>query len=137
MSANYRDSGERGTRDTKNFCEESYIELMDTSRSHSRFNDERENVLKDIGDFLFMVFGFLKEMTEYGVFIKNDRKLRNLELVIESLCLIHGLYGYPAETSDNPGNVTELLTLGTPTIFTYHDCEIARSVDNYRHYIDH
>lgn len=94
---------------------------MDTSRSHSRFNDERENVLKDIGNFLFMVFGFLKEMTEHGVFIKSDRKLRNLELVIESLCLIHGLYGYPAETSDNPGNVTELLTLETPTLFTYHD----------------
>ena len=105
---------------------------MDTSRSHSRFNDERENVLKDIGNFLFMVFGFLKEMTEHGVFIKSDRKLRNLELVIESLCLIHGLYGYPAETSDNPGNVTELLTLETPTLSTYHDCKIARSVDKYR-----
>lgn len=68
------------------------------------FVQERGTILKDIDDFLIMVFWFLKEINEAGQPLSGD-KCQNLNLLIESLCFIHSLYGYPADNNeDNTGN---------------------------------
>ena len=71
-----------------------------------RFQQERSLALNDIKQFSLMVLEFLSDMEgkkgyEHVVNAVSASKSSVISLV-KSLCLIHGLYGYPAD-SDNTG----------------------------------
>lgn len=73
---------------------------------YEMFLKERGNVLEEIKQFLMMVLDYFFDMEqklglELVVAIIKEN-LSSLKSLIKSLCLIHGLYGYPAET-DKPG----------------------------------
>ena len=62
------------------------------------FLKERGEILKDIEQFLFMVFRYFLYMEEQEFepdFFITD----TVCILIKSICLIHGLYGYPEQRS--------------------------------------
>jgi hypothetical protein len=73
------------------------------------FLRERSRIFKDIKQFLSVV---LKCCLQFGKMAKDSStksqiaaKIRiNLPPLIESLCLIHALYGYPDSSGDETGN---------------------------------
>lgn len=83
------------------------FDLNIATLSQESFYKERGTVLNDIDQFLAMVFRFLK-LVEGSLDI--DNRLQNLHLLLESLCLIHGLYGYPANGDDGTGRGFNICT---------------------------
>jgi hypothetical protein len=73
---------------------------------YKRFLDERSNILEEIKQFLMMVLDYffdLEQKLGYEFVVQAvEKNLSSVESLIKSLCLIHGLYGYPADT-DNRG----------------------------------
>jgi hypothetical protein len=60
------------------------------------FLEERGAILEDIREFLRAVLLYCLDMEDNLDFKPNVIANENLVSLIESLCLIHGLYGYPA-----------------------------------------
>ena len=69
---------------------------MDTSQEIEFFYKERGTVLNDIRHFLQIVLRLLVTVKEDEILV-HHHQLENLDFLIESLCLIHGLYLYPKE----------------------------------------
>ena len=68
------------------------------------FLKERNEILKDIEQFLFMTFRYFSKMgNSYDPKSFATETVRSL---IHSLCLMHGLYGYPAEQDSSANNIT-------------------------------
>ena len=89
---------------------------MDPEDGFEEFLEERSEILKDIEQFLFMVFKYFSQMEED--FAQSDFKhhffiTENVCSLIESLCVIHGLYGYPGHNSSalGEGSITGKITL--------------------------
>ena len=66
------------------------------------FKDERKNVFRDIKQFLMMTLTYFEEMETKWNFLPHVLAA-NRGPLIESLCLLHALYGYPADPST--GNI--------------------------------
>jgi hypothetical protein len=86
---------------------------MDDTAKKNRFPDfvgERSKILEDIRQFLQVVLLYCLDMEDTWKFSRDVIATKNLEVLVESLCLIHGLYGYPAMSntggpSENPGRI--------------------------------
>jgi hypothetical protein len=80
----------------------------ETEGRYKAFLKERRKILEDIKQFLNMVltyFSFLE--TKWGgcESVVSAINIESMKSLIKSLCLIHGLYGYPAD-NDNTGKRT-------------------------------
>ena len=87
---------------------------MDSVAMQNRFRKflkERDKILEEINQFLRAVLiYFLTLEDKYGFSAEciKSRSTPKICSLIESLCLIHALYGYPAAKSET-GNVSKLL----------------------------
>ena len=63
--------------------------------------NERREAFEDIKEFLMMTLTYFESMEEWK-FVPRVIAT-NLRFLIESLCLLHALYGYPANS--NTGNI--------------------------------
>jgi hypothetical protein len=70
------------------------------------FLKERSDILEEIEEFLAMVLNYFFDLEQKlgleSVVTAVEKNLISVNSLIKSLCLIHGLYGYPAEI-DKPG----------------------------------
>lgn len=66
------------------------------------FKRERTNVFRDIKQFLMMTLTYFEEMEQLN--FTPDVIAANLRPLIESLSLLHALYGYPANPTST-GNI--------------------------------
>ena len=78
-----------------------------------RYLKDRAETLKDIEDFIVLLFRFLKMVQELSkVSEEDDEELytnyiryTNFNALVKSLSLIHALYGYPSEEArESEGN---------------------------------
>ena len=82
---------------------------MDSTDDFGNFLKERGEVLKDIKQFLFMIFRYLVQMEKNG-FKPEFFVTETVCSLLKSLCLIHGLYGYP-ELNPSVNSITGKNTL--------------------------
>jgi hypothetical protein len=76
---------------------------MELEDEFQDFLKERSEILRDIEQFLFMTFRYFSKMgNRYDPKSFATETVRSL---IQSLCLIHGLYGYP-ERNSSTKNIT-------------------------------
>ena len=72
----------------------------DEDKRYTNFLKERKCILEDIKQFLEMVliyFGMMENKWGHDRVVNANEK--SVKLLMKSLCLIHALYGYPADTS--------------------------------------
>ncbi|CAB4037641.1 Hypothetical predicted protein, partial [Paramuricea clavata] len=69
------------------------------------FLTDRSTILEDIREFLSVVLMYCLNMEDELDCPRDVIATKNVSSLIESLCLIHGLYGYPAKSnsSENTG----------------------------------
>ncbi len=76
---------------------------MDINEKYGEFTEERGTVFNDIEQFLQMILVYFEDMEENRKFKRHVIATAKLQPLIESLCLLHALYGYP-EKNDTQGN---------------------------------
>jgi hypothetical protein len=77
------------------------------SEEQNRFRNfliERTRILQDIRQFLRAVLLYFLDMEDNMNFQRDVIATKNASSLIESLCLIHGLYCYPAESNRSSVN---------------------------------
>jgi hypothetical protein len=80
-----------------------FVQVMELEDEFQDFLKERSEILRDIEQFLFMTFRYFSKMgNRYDPKSFATETVRSL---IQSLCLIHGLYGYP-ERNSSTKNIT-------------------------------
>ena len=73
--------------------------------SFKGFLKERSMILSDIKQFLSMVFQYCLYMEKNTKSRHIGAKIRtHLPVLMESVCLIHALYGYPDSSGNETGN---------------------------------
>ena len=77
---------------------------MESNDNFKDFLKERSEILKDIKQFLFMIFRYFVQM-EKDNFEPEFFVTETVCSLLKSLCLIHGLYGYP-ELNSSENNIT-------------------------------
>ena len=63
--------------------------------ANDAFQNERNSILQDIKEFLFMALNFVHEYFHLNSGLDTDKGVEHVRRLIKSLCWMHALYGYP------------------------------------------